>query len=112
MTTLTLLAALCASSAHARRPDAPPAPPEPPIAITPEDVVRTTTPGSLFDDFEARRLMGMDGSARRVGDLVTVRVFEESRTLLAAATSTSKRSDHQASLRALFGIEKRILKAH
>ncbi|MBX2796565.1 MAG: flagellar basal body L-ring protein FlgH [Myxococcales bacterium] len=108
--TFLLLAALVDPS-HARRQAAPPSPPEPPIAIEPAEQSEPASPGSLFDDVQARRLMGMDGYARRRGDLVTVQILEESRTSLAAETDTSKANSHTANLRALLGIEKRILKA-
>ncbi len=106
-----LLLLLCIVSAEARRPTGPLQPPEPPIPITPPETEQPGSPGSLFTDVDARRLMGMDGNARRVGDLVTVEILEESRTSLAADTSTSRKNSHTAELRSLLGIEKRILKA-
>jgi len=109
---MTLLFALSLTTAEARKPQAPPAPPPPPIPLVPPDEEGPATAGSRFSDVEARRLMGMDGSARRVGDLVTVQVFEESKTMLAAQTSTSRSNNHTTELRTLLGIEKRILKAH
>ena len=110
MTSLLLL--LCVQAADARKPKGPMVPPEPPIPIVSEEPAPEATPGSLFDDVQARRLMGMDGHARQVGDLVTVRILESSETSLAASTHTSRKSSYNAAVRAMLGIEKRILKAH
>ncbi len=107
-----LIALLLLSTADARKPKGPPKPPEPPIEIVPEEEPAAASPGSLFNDVQARRLMGMDGNARQVGDLVTVRILESSKTTLAASTNTSRKSSYTAAIRALLGIEKRILKAH
>ncbi|MEN0061774.1 MAG: flagellar basal body L-ring protein FlgH [Myxococcota bacterium] len=96
----------------ARKPSPPPQPPEPPIPIVTEEEPEALSPGSRYTDGEASRLFGMDAYSRRVGDLITVRVRETSRTSLAAETSTSKKNTHRAALRALLGIEKRILRAH
>lgn len=102
---------LLLASAQARRPAGPPEPPQPPIPITPPETEDLGSPGSLFSDVSARRMMGMDGYARQIGDLVTVEILEESRTSLAADTTTSRKNSHTAQLRSLLGIEKRILKA-
>ncbi|MEO0600240.1 MAG: flagellar basal body L-ring protein FlgH, partial [Myxococcota bacterium] len=70
------------------------------------------SPGSRFSPGEVERVNSTDMLSRRVGDIITVRVKESSRTSLAAETTTSRRSTNRAALRALFGIEKRILRAH
>lgn len=98
--------------AEARRQRTVPEPPEPPIPIETKIEEQERTPGSLFDDVQVRRLMGMDGNARQVGDIVTVRVLESSRTMLAASTDTRRKSSYNAAIRALLGVEKRILKVH
>lgn len=110
MTLLLFAAAL--APAHAKRAPEPLEPPTPPIEIVPEGDAVSLSPGSMFSDVAVRRLMGMDGNARQVGDLVTVVVAESSSTTLAAQTETSRKSEYQANLRKLLGIEKRILKAH
>ena len=103
---------LVVAPAGARKPGPPPQPPEPPIPIITEEEPVALSPASRFIEGEATTMFGMDAYSRSVGDIVTVRVKETSRTSLAAETSTSKRNSHRAALRALFGIEKRILRAH
>lgn len=108
---LVPLLLLLSPDGFARRPRRPPEPPEPPIPIVSELEPEVLSPGSRFSEGEVARLVGMDAYSRRVGDLVTVRVRENSRTSLAAATNTSRKTKHKSALRALLGIEKRILKA-
>jgi len=98
--------------AWARKPRPPPAPPEPPLPFETDVEPEVLSPGSRYTPGVFGPLVGQDGYERRIGDIVTVRVKETSRTSLAAATSTSKRNRHNAALRTLLGIEKRILKAH
>ena len=56
-------------TAEARKGPVPP-PPVPPIVVTPPDPP-PSEPGSLWNEVSARQLMGMDGNARQVGDLIT-----------------------------------------
>ena len=98
--------------AWARKPIPPPQPPEPPVPFVTDEVPAALSPGSRYTPGELDRLIGRDAYSRRVGDIVTVRVRETSRTSLAAETSTSRRNSHSAALRSLLGIERRILKAH
>ncbi len=102
-----------AAPTWARRSSPPPEPPEPPIPIVTEEEPRVSmSPGSRLVAGDLERMNSIDTLSLRVGDIVTVRVKETSRTSLAAATSTSRRNNHTAALRALLGIEKRILRAH
>ena len=68
-------------------------------------------PGSLWNEANARVMIGMDGNARRVGDLITVRISEKTagtRWALSSATaararpSCSRRSGISVRLRRLF----------
>ncbi len=91
--------------------------------VVPEPPVRPETtyaqirmdepsPGSLWSETAARRLMGMDGNARRVGDLITVRITENVATNLDANTETSRKSSTSAALKALLGAERTLRRAH
>lgn len=106
MTALPLLLVACA---HVAAP--PPGPPPqtmqvyaPPPAPAP--------PGSLWSEVEARALIGMDGNARRVGDLITVRITESSSTTLGADTSTSRKGEASFGVDAMLGLEQSILAAN
>jgi len=56
--------------------------------------------------------MGLDGNARQVGDLITVRIVERTSTALDANTSTSRNSSTSAAITALLGADKTLLAAH
>lgn len=77
-------------------PVAPPRPPSP--------------PGSLWSEAEARALIGMDGNARRVGDLITVLVVDSTSTSLVAETQTERTSEAAWSVDAMLGVENKILR--
>lgn len=88
------------------------------VAPTPTEVVAslpaatpTATPGSLWSEVPARRLVGMDGNARQVGDLITILIMEESTTDLGASTQLSKNSQVSAQIDALLGLDKKVIKA-
>ena len=93
--------------AQGRDRNAEPAPPEKPElqASTPAPA---PLPGALWSEVAARQLMGIDGNARQVGDLITIRVSERSFTSLDASTSTEKSSSSEAAISALFGAEKTL----
>ena len=99
--------------AHAKKKKTPteqPVVPEKPMIVVdlePEG----PTPGSLWNEVPARRVMGLDNNARQVGDLVTVRVTEKTATSLDASTSTSKDSSNEHAINALFGIETTLTNA-
>lgn len=97
------------SLAEARRDPAPP--PARPILAQPQ-IPYLPTPGSLWSEVPARQMMGLDGNARQVGDLITVRITESVSTTLGAETETSRKSTQSAAIRALLGIEKTLKKAH
>lgn len=69
----------------------PPTPPPPP-------------PGSLWSEANARAMIGMDGNARRVGDLITVRITERTRAEAAADTETRRESTVGGSISRMFGV--------
>jgi len=81
--------------------------PKPP---TPTQPTTTWTPpaGSLWTEVGARSIVGMNGNARRVGDLITVMIDEQTRTELTADTATKRESKMGGKLGAFFGIGKQI----
>ncbi|MCA9570865.1 MAG: flagellar basal body L-ring protein FlgH [Myxococcales bacterium] len=97
---ITLLFVL--STADARRGPAPP-PPIPPVVVTPP-APPPGEPGSLWREVNARQLMGMDGNARQVGDLITVRIEESLDTQVGATTNTRRRSSVEGGVDALAGL--------
>lgn len=84
--------------------------PPPPTAAVP--VVPTPPPGSLWSEVGSRALIGMDGSARRVGDLITVKIAENAQTSLDADTTTTRDGSANMSIDALLGLETAITEAN
>ncbi len=101
---------LVASAWARKEPSEPAAPVRPEVSRT--VVTAAVEPGSLWQEVQARRLMGLDAGARQAGDLVTVLITEQTATSIDAATGTSRASEAAAGVAALLGAEKRILKAH
>lgn len=88
---------------------APAPPPAVEVVIPPRVAVPT---GSLWSEAEARALIGMDGNARRVGDLITVQVADTSSTTLGADTSTSRAGKSGYGIDAMLGLETSITAAN
>jgi len=105
-----LLFALALGTADARKPKLLEPPPRPEPRYVAQEVA-VGTPGVRFDEQGARRLMGIDGHARQPGDLITVRIDEAATMDLGAATSSRRDNHANAEIAALFGIEKRALRA-
>lgn len=93
---------LMLATADARRGPAPP-PPVPPIVVQRPEAP-PSGPGSLWNEVNARQLMGMDGNARQVGDLITVRIEEALDTSVGASTNTSRRSSVEGGVESLAGL--------
>lgn len=93
--------------AFAKPPDPLHAPPPPPVEATPPP-----PPGSLWSEVGSRTLIGMDGNARRVGDLITVLVSETASTTLDASTDASREGGTEVGISALFGVETAVTKAN
>jgi len=64
--------------------------------------MREKNPGSLFNDAEADQLFG-DGRARRVGDLVVVKIVEQTAAKTKADTTAKKNSNNNYGIGAFFG---------
>lgn len=101
---------LLAFTADAKKTKPEPPPPEPPELRYPAAQAQMT-PGSLWSEVPARRMMGLDGNARQVGDLVTVLIFDTMQTSMGATTDTSRASSNTAAISALLGAEKTLLKS-
>lgn len=83
--------------------------PAPPPAVPPTPA---PPPGSLWSEVGSRALIGMDGSARRVGDLITVKISESAQTSLDADTTTTRDGSANMSIDALLGLETTITSAN
>lgn len=105
MIVLTLLLA----TADARRGPVPP-PPVPPVVVQPP-APPPSEPGSLWNEVNARQLMGMDGNARQVGDLITVEIEESLDTQVGASTSTSRRSSVEGGIDSFAGVLENLTEA-
>ena len=78
-------------------------------------LAETKTPmgsGSLWSPVRTRMLVGMEGNARRVGDLITVNIDERTSSQIMAGTQTMKESKVANSIGALFGLKQDIVTAN
>jgi len=80
-------------------------PPEKPFVEVREEIQRPVTVGSLWHPNASRKLAGMDSNSRKVGDLVTIVVEEQTATSLDAGTETANSSKTSAGISALLGAE-------
>ncbi|MAY06622.1 MAG: hypothetical protein CMO72_05600, partial [Verrucomicrobiales bacterium] len=64
--------------------------------------------GSLWADGRTRMLVGMEGNARMVGDLITVTISERTSTSLVAGTLTTRNSQVTAGVGSVFGLEQKL----
>ena len=111
MMSLLLCLALSGSADAAKTPTPPPPPPERPLVEGDAVAAVTSTAGSLWSEVAARQLVGLDGNARQVGDLITVNIVERSTTALGAETDLHKDSTANAQIDALLGMDKKLIKA-
>jgi len=84
--------------------------PKPPVVTSIQQPIAPPLPGSLWSEVGARSLVGMNGNARRVGDLITIYIDEKTMTSLSAETGTKRSSGMQGKLGSFFGIGKQITK--
>lgn len=116
---MTFALALLACASVPSAPPGAPVPPEPPplppevlvIPATP-GLTATAPPGSLWSEVEARALTGMNGNARRVGDLITVFIAENVSSSLGADTRTERRSENSYGIDSALGLDVQLLKAN
>lgn len=94
---LVVVAALMGLPAYA----GPPVPDYPMMMPAPE---APPAPGSLWNEANARVMIGMDGNARRVGDLITVQVSERTAATVDADTATRRESSSGGGIGRFFGV--------
>lgn len=68
--------------------------------------------GSLFNEKRTRMLVGMEGNARQIGDLITIEITESTSSQVSADTITRRDSSVSASIGSLFGIKQQIVDAN
>jgi flagellar L-ring protein precursor FlgH len=106
---LTLLCAIGSQAGNAAKPERSGTPTPPPVSAS-NQAPPQVLPGSLWSEVGARSLVGMNGNARRVGDLITVYIDEKTITELSAETGTQRNSGMTGKLGSFFGIGKQITK--
>ena len=84
--------------------------PPPPAPAAPEPP--PPPPGSLWNEAGTRALIGMNGNARQVGDLITVTINESASTTIGAKTDTKRAGDSSFGISALLGADTSILRAN
>lgn len=106
MLTAALLSGALAGPAHAA--------PTPPVGYETQDpaAVGASPPGSLWSESRTRVLIGMDGNARRPGDLITVDIDEEMLAEALADTETGRESNVGGGIGSLFGLTNAITRAN
>ncbi len=84
-----------------------------PVAVKPYPIIKSVSReaprgvnGSLWTD--SGYSLFTDHKARKVNDLITVKIVEDIKATKAASTKTAKNSSHAAGIKALFGFEKSI----
>ena len=68
--------------------------------------------GSLWNPISTRMIVGMEGNARRIGDLITVNIDERTSSQIMAETQTAKESKIANSINALFGVRQQLIEAN
>lgn len=106
---LTILCAIGSQAGNAAKPEPSGVPTPPPVSAS-SQAPPQVLPGSLWSEVGARSLVGMNGNARRVGDLITVYIDEKTITELSAETGTQRTSGMTGKLGSFFGIGKQITK--
>ena len=96
----------CAHMQAEITPQAPPpvTPQAPPPPVAP--------PGSLWNEAGTRALIGMNGNARQIGDLITVTIDESASTTIGAKTDTKRAGDASFGISSLLGADTSILRAN
>lgn len=84
--------------------------PPPPTPVAPPPPA--APPGSLWNEAGTRALIGMNGNARQVGDLITVTIDESASTTIGAKTDTKRAGDSAFGISSLLGADTSILRAN
>ena len=91
--------------------------PKPTISVVSTQVVKptqvrgngTATPGSLWSEKKVRMMVGMEGNARQIGDLITIVITEQTSSQVRADTTTRREASISNSIGSLFGLKNKIL---
>lgn len=83
-------------------------PPQPPERASERPPTDTLSPGSLFTGFEPHVDWVTDLRAKRVGDLVTIRIVENVRARQQADTESNRDTDLGGGIASLFGLEAKL----
>lgn len=89
-----------------------PEPPQKPLIEMPEDYADNTDRIAAWDEGQARRALGLDGTRREVGDFITVEIAETTVAELAAGTDLSRDASSSVGISALLGLETNITDAN
>jgi len=70
-----------------------------------------TNPGTgrLWTEGKSRMMVGMEGNARNVGDLITIEISEKTSTRVMAGTQSQRNSRVNAGVNSLFGVDSKLL---
>ena len=106
---LTALSVANAGPGRRNRNEPPPEPPQRPEVVHVIDHTVPQEAGSLYVDVAASELYGVNANSRRVGDLVTVVIREESNTVLDASTSATRDSSADYGVSGALGVDQGLL---
>ncbi len=102
-----LAASILISGCAASKPVVAPTPQPAALSAPPmEPAMQASAPGSLWS--QNKNDLFSDHKARRVGDILTVAIYEQASASKEASTSTARTSSASAGINNLFGIEKNI----
>ena len=69
----------------------------------------TVSPGALWSEKKVRMMVGMEGNARQIGDLITIVITEQTSSQVRADTTTRREASISNSIGSLFGLQNKIL---
>ena len=70
---------------------------------------RGVAPGSLWSENKVRMMVGMEGNARQIGDLITIVITEQTSSQVRADTTTRREASISNSIGSLFGLKNKLL---
>ncbi len=82
---------------------------EQPIMISPPEVAKKPSPGTIWPGENARNSLFIDRKARRVNDILTIVVSESAEGGNNASTDTSRDTSTTAGITSMLGLEQKIL---
>ena len=72
----------------------------------------TVSPGALWSEKKVRMMVGMEGNARQIGDLITIVITEQTSSQVRADTTTRREASISNSIGSLFGLQNKILQKY